>query len=144
MTDWDKRFLDLARHIAEWSKDPSTKVGAAIVRPNRTIASVGYNGFPRGVQDLPERLEDRPVKYHFTVHAEMNAILSANEPVTGYTLYVAPLLPCSTCAAAIVQSGISRVVTAMPYQPDRWQSSFSDGLKMFDEAEVKWELRNES
>jgi dCMP deaminase len=50
---WDARFLDLARHVATWSRDPSTQTGAVIVRPNRTIASVGYNGFPRDCNDDP-------------------------------------------------------------------------------------------
>lgn len=60
---WDGRFLDLAVLVGEWSKDPSTKVGAVLVRPDRTIAAVGFNGFPRGVLDHPERYEDRPTKY---------------------------------------------------------------------------------
>lgn len=45
---WDARFLDLAVFIGDWSKDPSTKVGAVLVRPDRTIAGLGFNGFPRG------------------------------------------------------------------------------------------------
>jgi len=31
---WDARFLDLAIYVADWSKDPSTKVGAVLVRPD--------------------------------------------------------------------------------------------------------------
>ena len=52
---WDRRFLALAEHVADWSKDPSTKTGAVIVRPDRTIASMGYNGFPRGMADTDDR-----------------------------------------------------------------------------------------
>jgi dCMP deaminase len=133
---WDKRFLDLADHIAAWSKDPSTKVGAVIVRPNRTIASVGYNGFPRGVKDDAERLSDRPVKYAMTVHAEANAILSADGKVDGCTIYVSPLHPCSNCAALIIQSGIKRVVARMGTAPSQWLDSFEKAKIMFDEAGV--------
>ncbi len=140
MTDWDERFLQLAQHIAQWSKDPSTKVGAVIVRPNRTIASVGYNGFPRGVND-DERLNDRPYKYAMTVHAETNAILSANERLDGCTLYVTPLSPCSSCASILIQSGIKRVVAYMPYQPEHWADSFAIARTMLDEAGVRWEIR---
>ena len=140
MTDWDERFLQLAQHIAQWSKDPSTKVGAVIVRPNRTIASVGYNGFPRGVND-DERLNDRPYKYAMTVHAEANAILSANERLDGCTLYVTPLSPCSSCASILIQSGIKRVVAYMPYQPEHWADSFAIARTMLDEAGVHWEIR---
>jgi len=140
MTDWDERFLQLAQHIAQWSKDPSTKVGAVIVRPNRTIASVGYNGFPRGVND-DERLNDRPYKYAMTVHAEANAILSANERLDGCTLYVTPLSPCSSCASILIQSGIKRIVAYMPHQPEHWADSFAIARTMLDEAGVRWEIR---
>ena len=140
MTDWDERFLQLAQHIAQWSKDPSTKVGAVIVRPNRTIASVGYNGFPRGVND-DERLNDRPYKYAMTVHAEANAILSANERLDGCTLYVTPLSPCSSCASILIQSGIKRGVAYMPHQPGHWADSFAIARTMLDEAGVRWEIR---
>lgn len=140
MSDWDNRFLKLAQHIAQWSKDPSTKVGAVIVRPNRTIASVGYNGFPRGVND-DERLNDRPYKYAMTVHAEANAILSANERLDGCTLYVTPLSPCSSCASIIIQSGIKRVVAYMPHQPEHWADSFAIARTMLDEAGIEWEIR---
>ncbi len=137
MDKWDARFLHLALQIGDWSKDPSTKVGAVIVRPNRTISSVGFNGFPRGVNDTEDRLNNREEKYQFTLHAEMNAILSANEPVDGYTIYVSPLIPCSNCAAAIVQSGIVHVIAYMPVLPDRWGSSFAATAEMFSEAKVK-------
>lgn len=110
VSKWDRRFLDMAAFVATWSKDPSTQVGAVIVRPDRTIASVGYNGFPRGVSDDDARYADRSLKYPMIVHAEMNAILSAKEPLLGYAIYVTPLAPCATCAGAIIQSGIKRVV----------------------------------
>ena len=51
---WDMRFAQLAKLVSLWSKDPSTKVGSVIVRPDKTIASVGFNGFPKGVPDEPE------------------------------------------------------------------------------------------
>ena len=82
-TDWDRRFLELADHIAGWSKDPSRGVGAVIVGPNKQILATGYNGLPRGVDDRPERLE-RPAKYDLIVHAEMNAI----QQVSGLEFYM--------------------------------------------------------
>lgn len=136
---WDERFILLARHIADWSKDPGTKVGAVIVRPDRTVASVGYNGLPRNVEDTPARLE-RPLKYHLTVHAEINAILSAGENLQNYVLYVAPLFPCSNCAAAIIQTGISRIVFDAPdEQPPQWRDSFRLAAELFQEAGVRVE-----
>ena len=107
---WDRRFIALAGHVAQWSKDPSTKVGAVLVRPvDMTVISMGFNGFPRGVNDLEERYSNRPLKYKLVVHAELNAILTAKEPLTGAHLYVT-LSPCNECAKAIIQSGIARVV----------------------------------
>lgn len=135
---WDGRFLDLAAFIAEWSKDPSTKVGAAVVRPDRTVASIGFNGFPRGVLDHAERYQDRPTKYEMVVHAEMNALLSTRESLEGYTIYVAPLPPCSQCAAAIIQRGIRRVVIAMAGElPDTWAQKWAVSSTMFGEAGVE-------
>lgn len=133
---WDRRFLDLAHHIAGWSKDPSTKVGAVIVRPDYTIASQGYNGFPRGVDDSLAIYEDRPLKLLRTVHAELNAILSAREPLHGCTVYVTPLCPCANCAAAIIQAGITRVVYRMGQLRPEWAASFDVTVQMFGEASI--------
>jgi dCMP deaminase len=139
MNHWDKRFLDLASHGAGWSKDPSTKVGAVIVRPDKTVASIGFNGLPRGVEDSDTRLHDRQLKYPMTVHAEVNAILHAREPLHGYTIYVAPLNPCSNCAAAIIQSGIKRVMAMAQINP-RWEESNALAQTMFEVAGVSSEF----
>lgn len=132
---WDERFLQLAEHVAAWSKDPSTKVGAAIARPNKTIASIGYNGFPRGVCDSEYRYADRDIKLMLTVHAEVNAILHAREPLDGCTIYVSPLLPCVDCAGIIIQSGITRVVSR-GVASAQWESSCTTAMEMLDEADV--------
>jgi len=73
---WQIRYLRLAQHISEWSKDPSTKVGAVAVGQHGQILSQGYNGFPRGVTDLEDRLEVRDSKYLYTIHAEMNCVFN--------------------------------------------------------------------
>lgn len=138
LSKWDKRFIEMAEFVADWSKDPSTKVGAVIVRPDRTIASVGFNGFARGVLDTAERLSNRELKYPLTVHAEINAILSAKEPVRGHTLYVSPLSPCTTCAGAIIQAGISQVVAKCGHiaNPSQWSELFKLAIISLDEAGV--------
>ena len=125
----------MAAFVATWSKDPSTQVGAVIVRPDRTIAAVGYNGFPRGVGDDDTRYADRSLKYPMIVHAEMNAILSTKEPLNGYTIYVSPLAPCATCAGAIIQAGIRRVVATCK-QPERWKENFAVASLMFSEVGI--------
>lgn len=135
---WDRRFMALAQQIATWSKDPSTKVGAVIVDAHRRIVSMGYNGFPRGVEDLPERLNDRAQKYPRIVHAEPNAILNATRSVKGCTLYVTPFAPCSECAKLIIQAGIKRVVISLSAAEtsNRWADSTRIGWEMMDEARI--------
>jgi len=141
--DWDLWLIRLARFISTRSKDPSTKVGAVIVRPDKTIASTGYNGFPRGVVDDQARLDNREIKYKLVVHAEMNAILTAREPLHGYSLYLWPFAPCDRCAAAIIQSGIKRI-----YAPDstrrdhseRWAEAHKWADLMYAEAGVDLKL----
>jgi len=137
---WIARFTGLAQEISTWSKDPSSRVGAVIVRPDRTIASIGFNGFPRGVEDSPERIANRDTKLLYTIHAEMNAILSAKEPLKDYSLFVWPFQPCANCAAAIIQSGIRDVYCPMNVHLEsyeRWAESFKAALQMLDEAGVK-------
>ena len=66
---WDIRYMELARQISTWSKDPSKKIGAVVVSKTGQVLAQGYNGFPRGVTDSKERYEDREVKYKYVVHA---------------------------------------------------------------------------
>lgn len=140
MDKWHTRFLDLADHIREWSKDPSTQTGAVIVRADRTVVGVGYNGFPRGVVDSEERYLDRETKYAMVVHAEANAILHSREDLTGATIYVYPWPPCNECAKLIIESGISRVVSIKPTaeQLERWGKSMDIAKTMFGEANVEF------
>ena len=60
---WDSRFLELAKLVSTWSKDPSTKTGAVIVRPDRSVASIGFNGFPVKMSDHQELYDNREEKY---------------------------------------------------------------------------------
>jgi len=132
---WDTRFLELAKLVGSWSKDPSTQVGAVIVDDNNRIVSTGYNGFPRGIQDSEEKLFDREQKYAIIVHAEMNALAFANKSVKDCTLYTWPFEPCSRCAGMIIQSGIKRVVSVI--HPDkRWEKSFQTARQLFQESGI--------
>jgi len=123
---WDKRFLNLAVHISTWSKDPSTQTGAVIVRPDKTVCSIGFNGFPKIMPDAPSNYVDREEKYSRIIHCEMNALLHAREPVQGYTVYTYPFLSCDRCFVHLVQAGITRFVA--PSCPedkrDRWEAAF--------------------
>ena len=106
---FDEWALSLAVAVAARSRDPSAKVGAVIIRDDKTICSMGYNGFPRQMEDRHEWWNDRPQKYARVIHAEMNAIMNSKEPVTGMTLYVTHPV-CEHCAKHIAAAGIRRVV----------------------------------
>ena len=133
---WHKRFLNLAKHISGWSKDPSSKIGAVIVDKNRRIISTGYNGFAVGVDDSEERLNDRETKYKIVLHAEENAILFSKQNLNGCSLYVSGLPPCAHCASLIIQSGVKNVYAWKQEIPERWQESVKLTEKVFEEAGV--------
>lgn len=136
ITHWDRRFLGLAEHIASWSKDPSTQVGSVIVDRNNRVISTGFNGLPQGVEDTLARLENRELKYQMVVHAERNAIIDARQQMSGYSIYVWPMMPCSVCAAMVIQAGISEVVAPLSNNP-RWVDSFKLTEEMFEESGVE-------
>ena len=135
----DIRFLNLAKEISTWSKDPSTKVGAVVVGDRDQIISQGYNGFPRGFNDSDEIYSNKQLKYKYIIHAEANAIYNAlynGAYVEGATIYVHGLPVCSECAKAIVQSGITRVVYDSEPK-ERWIQSCSDAMDIFKQAGVE-------
>ena len=139
---WDKRYLDLAKHVASWSKDPSRKIGAIAVGPKGQVLAQGYNGFPRGVDDHELYYLNRAIKYKRIVHAEMNAIYNAAEngvSLKGSTIYVIGLPICHDCAKGLIQAGITRVVTPEQEIPENWQDSISSSISMFKEAGVVWD-----
>ena len=137
--NWDKRFLDLAEHISEWSKDPSKKIGAVAVGAQRQILAQGYNGFPRGIDDTTDRYDNREEKYKLVVHAEMNVIYNASYngvSLNGSTLYVHGLPVCSDCAKGIIQVGVKNVIMRKAKAPDVWLESWKTTETMFKESGV--------
>ena len=136
---WDVRFVKLAMHIANWSKDTSTKVGCVVVGEDREIRSTGFNGFPRGIEDDEERLLDREQKYPLICHAEENAIMHAARigvSLKGSTAYVT-WPPCSRCARSLIQSGIKEIIYPTPGEiPERWVEDFNISNSMISEAGV--------
>tara|TARA_B110000881_G_C18594259_1_gene530153 strand:+ start:692 stop:1159 length:468 start_codon:yes stop_codon:yes gene_type:complete len=136
---WDHRFIKLAKHISEWSKDPSTKVGCVVVGEDREIRSTGFNGFPRGIEDNMERLADRNQKYPMICHAEENAIMHAARigvSLKGTMAYVT-WPPCSRCTRSLIQAGIREVVYPAEITiPERWKIDFEIASSMMNEAGI--------
>jgi dCMP deaminase len=128
---WLKHGLAEAALIASMSKDPSTKVGAYIADSRNRPVSKGFNGPPRGLHDDEWVTGDRAKKLAATIHAELNAILFADrQKLEGATLYVTHP-PCSGCAAAIIQAGITQVVHHAPDEEflSRWGTVGVDMLR---------------
>lgn len=123
---WDLRFLNMAKLVSTWSKDPSTQTGAVIVRSNKTVAGVGFNGFPQGMPDNPELYANRDVKYSRVVHCEVNATIFGSGPFTNCTLYTFPFMSCDRCFVQMLQNGIRRFVypEATEDQKLRWGQAF--------------------
>lgn len=139
MEKWDRRFLEMASLCSTWSKDPSTKVGAVIVSDRRRVVSVGYNGFPRGVDDNEELLNNREIKLLLVAHAERNALDNAECSVVGSTLYTT-LFPCNECAKSIIQRRIARIVSFSIPESKYHKYNFDSSINMLNQCGIDIQL----
>ncbi|PIS42940.1 MAG: cytidine deaminase [Candidatus Kerfeldbacteria bacterium CG08_land_8_20_14_0_20_40_16] len=136
---WDECFMRIAHVIAERSKDPNTQAGAVIANEQNVVVGLGYNGWPRGIDNdaLPWRREGNlyDTKYAYIVHAEENAIYNANAKTRGCRIY-STLFPCNECAKTIIQNGITEVIYASDKYNDQeiWKAS----RRLFDLVGVKY------
>jgi dCMP deaminase len=123
---WDRRFLDLAKLVSTWSKDPSTKTGAVLTDGMKGVISIGFNGFPAEMPDDEALYANREEKYSRVVHCEVNALIYARRDVIGSTLYTYPFLSCDRCCVQMLQAGVMRFVApqATTEQLERWGSAF--------------------
>ena len=138
MKKWDARFCELARHVSTWSKDPNAKVGAVVFCKKGGNITIGYNGFPMGVEDSADRLTNQEVKLEFVVHAEVNALIAAGSRAEGAIIYVWGKPVCARCAGPIIQAGIKKVVALAPGNSDsKWDISGQTAHKMFLEAGIE-------
>ena len=139
---WNEYFMKMAEFVRSKSKDRSTQIGAVIVDDDHSVLGVGYNGFPRGVDDEVEERHQRPIKYMWTEHAERNAVYSAARNgvhLNGTTIYVTGGgVPCADCARAIIQAGIKTVITMDREFEGKgpWVESCAVSGRMLDEAGI--------
>lgn len=133
---WDNRFIELAKVVASWSKDPSTQTGAVIVGPDNGVISVGYNGFPSGMPDNDDLYNDREEKYSRIIHCEMNAILRSGSIPKGCTLYTVPFMSCDRCVVHMLQASIRRFVApkAEGDRALRWAEAFKRTRRYISEC----------
>jgi dCMP deaminase len=136
---WDECFMRIAHTIAERSKDPSTQAGAVIANQDNVVVGMGYNGFPRGIDNetFPwEREGDfLDTKYAYVCHAEENAIYNANNVTKNCKIYCT-LFPCNECAKTIIQNGIKEVI----FESDKYHDMpiFTASRRLFDSAGVTY------
>ena len=132
------KFMKFAEAAASLSKDVSTQVGAVALDDLYNIVAVGYNGPPRGVQDLPER-QSRPSKYFFSAHAESNLVAQSaysGRSLAGSTILVTPLHPCAHCAKMLIQAGAKRLICHV-VPNERWTEESDYSKIMLYEAGVE-------
>ncbi|MBR3131905.1 hypothetical protein IKG33_00620 [Candidatus Saccharibacteria bacterium] len=135
--DWDEYFMKIAETVALKSKDPSSKMGCVIVDQNKRVVSLGYNGLIQGSDESKMTLSERPMKYYFSIHSEMNAVIFAHQDLTGCTIYN-KTATCENCLKYCLQAGIKRFV----YRELRVHSHSTDPEKSMtnfetDEAVVR-------
>lgn len=129
--DWDHYFMKIAETVASKSKDPSSKMGCVIVDQNKRVVSLGYNGMLQGADETKMTLRERPMKYYFAIHSEMNALIFAHQDLTGCTLYNR-VATCENCLKYCLQAGIKRFV----YGQLRVHSHSSDPTKSMTNVET--------
>lgn len=154
LNNQDQHFLEMAQDHSLRSKDPSTRSGTVIVSPDQHVLTLGYNGFPSGVAETPERLNHRETKYKLIVHSELNAILAAAAlgiRLQGSTLYVVSTSrmegfvwggpPCIRCCVELIQAGIAhiRVPFQSPKVREEWKQNFVEARELLIEAGIDYE-----
>ena len=135
--DWDEYFMSVAEAVSKKSKDPSSQMGCVIVDPEKRIIATGYNGLLQGADESKMTLSERPMKYYFAIHSEMNAVLFAHQDLTGCTIYNR-VATCENCLKYCLQAGIKRFV----YKELRVHSHSTDPKKSMtnidtDEAVIR-------
>ncbi len=116
---WDQYALNIAHAVASRSEDPYHQVGAVLMRPNHTVAAVGYNGAPSGV-DID--WSDRDARRAHVQHAEANALRYV-VPAEVSTL-ATTMMPCANCILLLAAYEIRRVVYDGELDPAVYDTTF--------------------
>lgn len=128
---WDEYFMKIAETVALKSKDPSSKMGCVIVDKNKRVVSLGYNGMVQGADEAKMTLSERPMKYYFAIHSEMNAVIFAHQDLSGCTVYNR-VATCENCLKYCLQAGITRFV----YEKLRVHSHSTDPKRSMTNVET--------
>lgn len=138
---WDDLYMTMVYLVAMKSKDESTHVGAVIIGPDNEVRSVGYNSFPRDINDDVAERQERPGKYDWFEHGESNAINNAalvGIPLKGCRMYTNGI-PCTGCARRVINAGIKEVIVDKCWcdnRPHKWEKEEKISSVMLEEAGV--------
>jgi dCMP deaminase len=125
--DVDNYFMALAFVASQRSRDESTRHGSCLRNDENQVIGMGYNSFPKGMNDslMPQ---ERKYKYFAVTHSEINTLINCTTSPKGSTLYVTGR-PCSNCLSALINAGIKKIVAA-----DRrgYTNPPSEELEMFN------------
>lgn len=141
--NWTEYFLNIAETIKLKSKDKSTQIGAVIVGNDNEILSTGYNSFPRGMDDNIQERQERPEKYFYMVHAEINSIINAARTgvsIKNSSIYLTCGIPCTDCAKAIINAGIKTIYCKQictTKNKEKWEESQKRSIQLFDECGIQ-------
>lgn len=137
---WDRRLIQLAFHVAGWSRDPSTKVGAVITLPNYSVVAVGFNHFPPGVPDDDEHYADRDFKLKHIRHAEIDALHQLPWHLAPDCFVYTSFPVCPTCVEALGVAGVARIVEPALRADGRdefwfreWSAKIVESMRLSDE-----------
>jgi dCMP deaminase len=140
--NWTEYFLNIAEVIKSKSKDQTTHIGAVIAGKGNEILSTGYNSFPRGIHDFEDYRQERPEKYFWMVHAEINAIINAARigvSTNESKMYLTCGIPCTNCGKAIINAGIKEIYCKKEdttVNREKWDEEAKRTLEMFGEAGI--------
>ncbi len=132
--------MAVAAEVASWSKDLGEGVGAVLVSPDGRQVSWGFNGPPRALED-DERVHDPVQRRLLSVHAELNALANCTVKPVCWHLFVTKA-PCVPCALALMQFGVSRVVSPPIRDDSSWAHQQHLARSLLGEAGVsveEWE-----
>lgn len=145
---WDEYFIGIVQAVSQRATCDRGKTGVVIVKDKQILAT-GYVGSPIGLPHCDEAghqikkvtHEDGTESHHClrTNHAEINAICQAARrgiSIDGATLYC-KMAPCHTCAKALINAGIKRIVAEKRYHQDK------QAVELLKLANIQFEALND-
>ncbi len=118
---WEEYALELAKTAARRSEDPYKKVGACALRFDKSVAGVGYNGAPKGVEI---DWSDRDVRRKRVIHSEINCLTYCRPGEIW--LLACSLQPCRSCMQNIAAYGVKKVVFEEVYDKDDFSTQLAE------------------